>query len=78
MMGGLHIEMATLSVIGDWVDGSGWTGLLERADINTPGRIESTLSGGDVKRSRYVHQVSLAALHIVLTQTKQSFHLILG
>ena len=25
MVGGLHIEMAMLSVIGEWLDGSGWT-----------------------------------------------------
>ena len=25
ILGGLHIEMAMLKVIGEWLDGSGWT-----------------------------------------------------
>eukprot|EP00794_Sanderia_malayensis_P004251 gene4251-4816_t len=62
MLGPLHIEMAFLSAIGDWLEGSGWTTVFERAQISTIGRIESFLSGTKVKRSRYAHQVSLAAL----------------
>ena len=62
MMGPLHIEMAFLSTIGDWLEGSGWTELLEKSKINTTGRIESFLHGSKVKRSRYAHQVTLGAL----------------
>ena len=58
----LHIEMAFLSAIGDWLEGSGWTQALEKGNISTTGRIESFLSGKKVKRTRYVHQVSLAVL----------------
>ena len=59
MMGALHIEMAYLSVIGDWLEGSGWTDILVRAEISTPGHADSFLSGKHVKRSRYVHQVTV-------------------
>ena len=62
MMGPLHIEMAFLSAIGDWHDGCGWLQIFEKANITTTGRIESLLTGKKVKRTRYVHQLSLAAL----------------
>eukprot|EP00112_Aurelia_sp_Birch-Aquarium-sp1_P023888 Seg731.3 transcript_id=Seg731.3/GoldUCD/mRNA.D3Y31 product="hypothetical protein" protein_id=Seg731.3/GoldUCD/D3Y31 len=66
MMGGLHIEMAFLDAIGDWLEGSGWVEVLVKAEVNTPGRAESFLSGKQVKRSRYAHQVSCAGLHLLL------------
>ena len=66
MMGGLHIEMATLSMIGDWLEGSEWSELLVAAQIHSCGTADSILSASHVKRSRYAHQVSLAALHLLL------------
>ena len=54
--------MAYTKALGDWLEGSGWTSILEKARISTPGRIESFLSGNNVKRCRYAHQLSLAAL----------------
>ena len=62
MLGPLHIEMAFLSTIGDWLEGSGWTQALEKGNISTTGRFESFLSGKKVKRTRYAHQVSPAVL----------------
>ena len=62
MMGPLHIEMAFISTIGDWLDGSGWTDAFEKAKITTTGRIESFLKGKKVKRTRYAHQLSLSSL----------------
>jgi hypothetical protein len=67
MMGSLHIEMNFLSAIGDWLEGSGWVELLTKSSINTPGRAESMLRGNQVKRSRYVHQVSCAAFYLLLS-----------
>ena len=40
MMGPLHIEMAFINAIGDWLDwldGSGWCEVFNKADISTPG-----------------------------------------
>ena len=66
MLGTLHIEMAFLDAIGDWLEGSGWTEILVKAQINSPGRAESFLSGRQVKRARYTHQVSCAGLYLLL------------
>ena len=30
MIGPLHIEMAFISVIGDWLEGSGWVDIFKR------------------------------------------------
>ena len=66
MMGPLHIEMAFLNTLGDWLEGSGWTDVLLKTNINTPGRIEAFLSGSQVKRSRCAYIISCAGLHLLL------------
>ena len=62
MMGPLHIEMLLLSMIGDWLPGSGWCKIYEKAEISTPGRIDSFLNGEHVIQSCYAHQVTPATL----------------
>ena len=62
MMELLHIEMAYVSAIGDWIDGSGWVEAFQKAHISTPGPAESFLSGSKVKRTRYAHLVSSSVL----------------
>ena len=64
VMGALHIEMAFLGAIGDWLEGSGWADILVKAEISAPGRAYSFLSGRNVKRSRYAHQITCAGLHL--------------
>ena len=66
MLGTLLIGMAFLDAIGDWLEGSGVTEILVKAQINSPGRAESFLSGRQVKRARYTHQVSCAGLYLLL------------
>jgi len=41
MFGGLHIEMAALKTIGDWLRGSGWVQVLVQADLALPGIADS-------------------------------------
>ena len=41
MLGGLHIEMATLKTLGDWLKGSGCVQALVQADLATPGTADS-------------------------------------
>ena len=65
MLGGLHIEMAMLSMLGKWLEGSGWSGALVEANIATSGRAEAMLSASHVKRTRYAHQVTVASLHVL-------------
>ena len=38
MLGGLHIEMVIQSMLGKWLEGSGWSSALAEAGIVTSGR----------------------------------------
>jgi hypothetical protein len=67
MMGGLHIEMNILKLLGDWLRESGWTTALLQAEITTSGRADAMLSGAHVTRTRYAHQVTVASLHTAAT-----------
>src|SRR6218665_1629253 len=71
MFGGLHIDIAALKAIGHWLDGSGWCDALVQARVTTEGVAESLLSATHVKRARYSHQVTAAALFVLL---KSSFN----
>ena len=66
MMGGLHIEMALLKVIGDWLDGSGWTYMMTSANVTTEGRAASLQKGSHTSRGQWAHQITAAALFILL------------
>ena len=63
MMGGLHIEMAALRMLGHWLDGSGWINLLVQSGVTTAGVAESFIHASHVKRTRYAHTVTAAALY---------------
>ena len=66
LLGGLHLEMASLATIGDLLDGSGWTHALALTNIATPGTAESFLKTTHVTRTRHAHQVTASALSILL------------
>ena len=53
MMGGLHIEMALWSALGDLLVGSGWTNALTEADVASSGVAESFLKASHLTRARY-------------------------
>ena len=78
MMGGLHIEMAALKTLGDWLKGSGWPQALVQAEITTPGTADSLLRAAHVTRTRRVHQVTLAALYIQKQHAYDHYHLECG
>ena len=68
MMGGLHIEMALLKTIGDWLKGSGWISALTMANIVTSGRADHIQKGVNIVRGQWVHQVMVCAFdHITQT-----------
>ena len=73
LLGGLHTEMAGLRMLGHWLNGSGWIQCLIQAGIATPGVAESFLTASHVKRTRYVHTVTAAALFINLRQMYVDF-----
>ena len=70
MLGSLHIEMATLSFIGDWLQDSGWTTALSNSGVTTSGN-ESLLSGHNVASTKYVHQVTAYTLYQLMQQSLQ-------
>ena len=61
-MGPLNIEIAFLNEISNRLEGSGWVTIYERTRMITAGRINNFLSSSKNKRSRYAHQVPLAAI----------------
>ena len=65
MFGGLHIEMAALKTIGDWLQRSGWAQALVQAEIATAGTADSMYRAAHVMHTRRAHQITAAALHIL-------------
>ena len=63
MFGGLHIEMAAFSSIGNLLKGSGWTSVLTDAGVASSGTAESFLTASSVTRTRQAHQVTAASLY---------------
>ena len=63
MFGGLHIEMAAFSSIGNHLKGSGWTSVLTDAGVASSGTAESFLTASSVTRTRQAHQVTAASLY---------------
>ena len=51
MIGPLHIEMAFLNAINDWLEGSGWVTIIDRVGMTTVGRIDNFLSGSKSKEA---------------------------
>ena len=63
VLGGLHIEMVCLHILGQWLEGSGWCSALVEAEVTTSGKAASLISGSHVKCTRYAHHVTVAALY---------------
>ncbi|XP_045131595.1 uncharacterized protein LOC123516404 [Portunus trituberculatus] len=66
VLGGLHTEMATMKVLGDWLEDSGWVEALVQAKVASPGTADSFLKAAHVTRTRHVHQVTACCLHILM------------
>ena len=66
MMGGLHIEMAALKAIGNWLEDSGWTSALTEAGIASSGKADSFIHAAHVSRTRHAHQVTACALRVLM------------
>jgi len=62
LFGRLHIEMAALKTVGDWLQGSGWVQALVQAEITSAETADSFLRASHVSRTRRAHQVTAAAL----------------
>ena len=55
---GLHIEMAALKTVGEWLQGSGWVQALVQAEITSAGTVDSFLRASHISRTRRAHQVT--------------------
>ncbi|CAH3186451.1 unnamed protein product, partial [Porites evermanni] len=63
MLGGLHVEMALWSTLGDLLDKSGWTAVLSEAEVALSGVADSFLKATHLTRTRHAHQVTTLALN---------------
>ena len=75
LMGGLHIEMAMLKLIGDWLDGSRWTYVMTSANVTTEGCAVCLQKGSHTSRGQWAHQVTAAALFIILHRSYADYQL---
>ena len=66
LMGGLHIEKAALSLVGDLLRNSGWVEVISEAGVFTAGRADAFLVASHITRTRYAHQVTSATLYRLL------------
>ena len=70
VLGGLHIEMALMSMIDDVLEGSGWVDALIKSCLGSHGVVESFLSS-HVKRTRCAHEVTACTLYSLLRKAYQ-------
>eukprot|EP00745_Piridium_sociabile_P034704 TRINITY_DN5991_c0_g1_i13.p1 TRINITY_DN5991_c0_g1~~TRINITY_DN5991_c0_g1_i13.p1 ORF type:complete len:843 (-),score=177.10 TRINITY_DN5991_c0_g1_i13:511-3039(-) len=67
MLGGLHIEMALWSTMGDLLRGSGWPEVLKDAGlVKTEAAATAFLKASNAMRTRYAHQVTVVVLDSLL------------
>ena len=59
MLGGLHIEMALWSTLGNVLEGSGWTSALTESEVASSGTADSFLKVSHLAQARHAHQVTL-------------------
>lgn len=71
MLGGLHIQMAALKTLGDWLENSSWTSALEQAGVTSPGTADSFLKASHIGKTQYSHNVTAASLYILM---QRAFH----
>ena len=67
MFGGLHIKMAALKTLGNWMDGSGWVQALVQAEIITRGTADSYVqpmspTQGELTKSLRPHSISCSTM----------------
>ena len=58
--------MAMLKLIGDWLDGSSWTYVMTSANVTTQRRAVGLQKGSHTSRGQRAHQVTAAALFILI------------
>ena len=77
MAGGLHIEKALWTILGDILDGSGWCFLVE-SGLTTAGKTSMMLSCSYIKRTRYAYQVTVIALARLKMEAFEKYKMMVG
>ena len=75
LMGGLHIEMVMLNVIGNFLEGNGWVHVMTSENVITEGRAFGLQKGSHISRAQWAHQVTAAALFVVLRRSYDAYHI---
>ena len=73
MLGALHTEKMLYEVLGDWLEGSGWTSLLSVGGVASSGVANSMIKVTHLTRTRYMHQVTALALYSLLRQAHREY-----
>ena len=68
LMGGLHIEMCILAILGELIDGSGLYKILSTSNMSITGT-QNLLTDSHVKTTRYCIEVAASAIYLKLTQS---------
>ena len=71
MFGGLHIEKAFWTIIGDILTPSGWTNALSDATVSTTGKADSDLKSSHITRTRKDHQITALTISILQHEAYQ-------
>jgi hypothetical protein len=69
----MHTEKMLWSVSGDWLDGRGWTTALTNSGISTSGKAHSFIGVQHICSTRYIHQVSVAALYMLMKMAYKQY-----
>lgn len=78
ILGGLHIEMTALKMLGDWLEDAGWVEALVQAKVASAGMADSFLKVAHVTRTRHAHQVTACSLYILLKRSYAHYRDSLG
>ena len=78
MFGGLHIEMASLKVLGNILKGSGWTEALVQDGVASSGKADSFLKASHVTRTRRAHQITASSLYLLQQNAYKDYIQTLG
>ncbi|KAI8503415.1 hypothetical protein Bbelb_192360 [Branchiostoma belcheri] len=73
LLGGLHIEMTSFKMLGQWLEGSGWVEAIQEAKLATSGTAESFLKASHITRTRHAHQVTACVLYLLLRKAYDEY-----
>lgn len=66
-LGALHAEKILYEVLGDWLEGSGWTSLLSVSGVASSGVADSLIKLKHPTCTCYMHQATALALYSLLS-----------